>query len=93
MRSPYRFAGSGLSNVYLVGVEYEVDRETLSSSQPEQRASIPRLPDLLTSIAVALLGKESPLTSDEVRFLRKRIGKSSKDFAKLVGDKRAILAH
>jgi len=66
-------------------VQYEIDRETPSSSQPEQRASIPRLPDLLTSIAVTLLGKEAPLTGDEVRFLRKRIGKSSKDFAQLVG--------
>jgi len=34
---------------------------------------------------VALLGKESPLMGDELRFLRKRIGKSSKDFAQLIG--------
>jgi transcriptional regulator with XRE-family HTH domain len=66
--------------VYLVGVEYEVDRET-----QEQRAAIPRLPDLLTWIAVTLLRKEAPLTGDELRFLRKRVGKSSKDFAQLVG--------
>lgn len=42
-------------------------------------------PDLLTSVAMALLGKEAPLTGDELRFLRKRIGKSSKDFAQLIG--------
>ena len=38
---------------------------------------------------MAPLGKESPLTGDptgdELRFLRKRMGKSSKDFAHLVG--------
>jgi DNA-binding XRE family transcriptional regulator len=38
---------------------------------------------------VALPGKELPLTGDptgdELRFLRKRMGKSSKDFAQLVG--------
>jgi DNA-binding transcriptional regulator YiaG len=80
IRKPYHFVGSGLPNVYLVGVEYEVDRET-----QEQRAAIPRLPDLLTWIAVTLLSKEAPLTGDELRFLRKRVGKSSKDFAQLVG--------
>jgi len=80
MRKPYHFVGSGLQNVYLVGVEYEVDRET-----QEQRASIPRLPDLLTWIAVTLLSKEAPLTGEELRFLRKRVGKSSKDFAQLLG--------
>ena len=79
MRKPYHFVGSGLPNVYLVGVEYEVDRET-----QEQRASIPRLPDLLTWIAVSLLSKEALLTGDELRFLRKRVGKSSKDFAHLL---------
>ncbi len=80
IRKPYHFVGSGLPNVYLVGVEYEVDRET-----QEQRAAIPRLPDLLTWIAVTLLSKEAPLTGDELRFLRKRVGKSSKDFAQLLG--------
>ncbi len=80
MRKPYHFVGSGLTNVYLVGVEYEVDRET-----QEQRAAIPRLPDLLTWIAVTLLSKEAPLTGQELRFLRKRVGKSSKDFAELLG--------
>lgn len=80
MRKPYLFVGSGLGNVYLVGVEYEVDRET-----GEQRAGIPRLPDLLTQIAMALLTKEGLLTGDELRFLRKRVGRSSKDFAALLG--------
>lgn len=77
VRKPYRFVGSGLMNVYLVGVEYEVDIDT-----KEQRADIPRLPDLLTQTAVALLGKEAPLTGEELRFLRKRVGKASKDFAR-----------
>jgi len=32
-----------------------------------------------------VVGKNSTLTGDELRFLRKRLGKSSKDFAALVG--------
>ena len=40
---------------------------------------------LFPAIAVALPGRESPLTGDELRFLRKRIGKSSKDFGQLAG--------
>ena len=46
---------------------------------------IPCLPELLNALALAVVGKNSTLTGDELRFLRKRLGKSSKDFAALVG--------
>ena len=34
---------------------------------------------------MTLVSKETPLTGDELRFLRKRVGKPSKDFAQLLG--------
>ena len=40
MRSPYRFVGSGLPNVYVVGVEYEIDREPPSNSQPQSSVQV-----------------------------------------------------
>jgi transcriptional regulator with XRE-family HTH domain len=77
---PYHYLGAGLPNVYLVGVEYTVDGET-----GEESVGIPCLPDLLNALAVAVVTKDSTLTGEELRFLRKRLGKSSKDFAALVG--------
>lgn len=77
---PYHFTGSGLRNVYLVGVEYEVDATT-----GMQSAVIPCLPTLMEAIGKVLVEKKSPLSADEVRFLRKRLRFASKDFAELVG--------
>jgi transcriptional regulator with XRE-family HTH domain len=51
----------------------------------EQSAEIPSLPDLLKAIATALVGKATPLTGGEVRFLRKRMGFSSSTFAEIIG--------
>lgn len=77
---PYHFVGSGLPNVYLVGVEYEHDPST-----GLQSADIPCLPKLMEAIGKVLVEKKTPLTVDEVRFLRKRLRFSSKMFAELVG--------
>lgn len=77
---PYHFIGSGLRNVYLVGVEYEIDAET-----GEQSAVIPCLPNLMEAIGKVLVEKKSPLGADEARFLRKRLRFASKAFAELVG--------
>ncbi len=79
-RKPYRYVGSGLPNVYLVGVEYRVEKET-----GLQSADIPCLPALMEALAQALVAKRAPLTADELRFLRKRLRISSKDFAQFVG--------
>lgn len=78
-RAPYHYVGAGLPNVWLVGVEYRVNEKG------EQSADIPCLPALHDAVAEALLYKRSALTGDELRFLRKRLGKASKDFAALVG--------
>ena len=77
---PYHFVGSGLQNVYLVGVEYEI-----GPGADMQAAVIPCLPNLMAAIGKVLVEKKTPLSADEVRFLRKRLRLSSKDFAKLVG--------
>ncbi len=77
---PYHFVGSGLQNVYLVGVEYEMD-----PGAGTQAAVIPCLPNLMAAIGKVLVEKKTPLSADEVRFLRKRLRLSSKEFAKLAG--------
>ena len=77
---PYHFVGSGLRNVYLVGVEYEVD-----STTGMQSAVIPCLPNLMEAIGKVVVEKRSALNADELRFLRKRLRFASKAFAKLVG--------
>ncbi len=76
---PYHFVGSGLENVYLVGVDYEVTDDQL------QAAEIPCLPKLMEAIGKVLVEKKTPLSADEVRFLRKRLRFSSKKFAELIG--------
>jgi len=77
---PYHYVGAGLPNVYLVGVEYRVERDT-----GLQSADIPCLPGLLDELAKALVEKHAPLTADELRFLRKRLQIASKEFATYVG--------
>lgn len=77
---PYHFVGSGLQNVYLVGVQYEYD--PLSG---KQSAVIPCVPNLMEAIGKVLVEKKTPLNAEEMRFLRKRLRFASKEFAKLVG--------
>jgi hypothetical protein len=77
---PYHYVGSGLGNVYLVGVKY-----WLCKVCGKQAAEIPLMEQLLKSIARTLVEKPSPLVGEQVRFLRKRIGRQSKEFAAWVG--------
>ncbi len=77
---PYHYVGSGLGNVFLVGVKYWV-----CSRCKKQAADIPSLNQLLASIARTLVTKTSPLTGEQVRYLRKRLGKPSKEFSALIG--------
>ena len=78
-RSPYHYVGSGLANVYLVGVSYQLRSDGMQS------ASIPCLPALMEALAKALVAKRAPLTAAELRFLRKNLAISSKDFAAIIG--------
>jgi transcriptional regulator with XRE-family HTH domain len=76
---PFHFTDSGLSNVYLVGIKY------FRCSCGRITAEIPAIKQLLDLIARDLIEKREALTGDEVRFLRKRLGKKAKDFAVEVG--------
>src|SRR5579859_2486671 len=77
---PYHYVGSGLSNVYLVGVKY-----WLCPQCEKQAAEIPALSHLLAAIARALVAKKSPLNGPRTRFLRKRLSKRSVEFASIIG--------
>jgi len=77
---PYHFVECGLPNVYLVGIEYHVCEKC-----SKQSADIPFLSDLMVKIARAVVKQETPLDGAEIRFLRKRLGKKSSEFAKLLG--------
>ena len=79
-QSPYHFVGSGLPNVYLVGIKYSVCKTC-----GEQAADIPAIKQLMQVIARAIVEREAQLTGLEIRFLRKRLGKKSSEFAHLVG--------
>ena len=78
--SPYHFVGSGLPNVYLIGIKYEVCKTCGS-----QAANIPAIKQLMQIIARAVVESEAPLTGPEIRFLRKRLGKKASEFGQLIG--------
>ena len=78
--APYRYVGSGLPNVYLVGVAYES-----CSACGMQSAEIPALNELLAAIARVLFNKEAPITGEELRFLRKRMRIPANQFAAVLG--------
>lgn len=79
-RSPYHFTESGLPNVYLVGIRVFACRKCRDVA-----AEIPAIEPLLESIARAVVEGEGRLTGAEIRFLRKRLGKKSSEFAQIVG--------
>jgi putative zinc finger/helix-turn-helix YgiT family protein len=77
---PYHFVGSGLPNVYLIGIKYKVCKTCAG-----QAADIPAIKQLMQVIARAVVESEAPLTGPEIRFLRKRLGKKSSEFGRLIG--------
>lgn len=79
LEHPYHYVGSGLQNVYLVGVTYFV-----CPTCGKQSAEIPAMKSLHEAIARTIVGKSSQISGDEVRFLRKRLNIKAKEFAKMV---------
>jgi len=75
----YHYVGSGLENVYLVGIPYYVCPDC-----EKQAAVIPAMKELHEALARVIVSKTSPLRGPEVRFLRKRLGKKAIDFAPMV---------
>lgn len=76
---PYRFLDSGLSHVYLAGVKYWKCEHC-----GRQAAEIPALEQLLSVIAKSVVMKAGLLNGEEIRFLRKRVGKRANEFAELI---------
>jgi hypothetical protein len=76
---PYHYVGSGLPNVYLIGVPYYVCRDC-----DKQAAEIPAMKELFAALGRTIVAKSSLLTGPELRFLRKRLGKKAIEFAPMV---------
>jgi putative zinc finger/helix-turn-helix YgiT family protein len=78
--SPYHFVDSGLPNVYLSGIKYRTCRLC-----GRQSADIPAIKQLMEVIARTVVIREAALNGAEIRFLRKRLGKKSSEFARIIG--------
>ena len=76
---PFHFVNSGLSNVYLVGIKY------FTCECGEVVAEIPAIKSLMRLIARDIVASPESLSGEEIRFLRKRAGIKSANFAKLIG--------
>jgi putative zinc finger/helix-turn-helix YgiT family protein len=79
-RENYLYAACGLPNVTLVGVEVR-----RCANCGDHEVVIPRIEELHRVLAAAVVRQTSRLTKDEIRFLRKYLGYSGVDFAKVVG--------
>jgi putative zinc finger/helix-turn-helix YgiT family protein len=80
IQRPYHFVNSGLPNVYLIGIKFKVCRHC-----GMQKADIPAIENLMCVIARAVVKKSALLTGQEIRYLRKRLGIKSSEFAKVIG--------
>lgn len=87
VRKDYHFKESGLENVILKDIEVLVCRKC-GSEAPR----IPRLNDLMRTIAVAMIAKPFELTGPEVRFLRKFMDETIEGFARKLGIDRSHLS-
>lgn len=76
----YRYEDCGLPRVILKGVEVR-----RCKSCGEQEVAIPNIEGLHRCIALVLAHRPSALCGAEVRFLRKFLGYSGQDFARLMG--------
>jgi putative transcriptional regulator len=77
---PYRYAMSGLKDIYLVGITVR-ECEKCGATVPV----IPRIAELHDVIARSLVKQPRPLRGDEIRFLRKAAALPARKFASLLG--------
>jgi putative zinc finger/helix-turn-helix YgiT family protein len=85
-RGIIEFKESGLRNVWLEGVPI------LQCACGERLIGIPDLKELLDLVAKKILLKENCLSGEEIRFLRKRLLMSTKEFSQLLGVARETLS-
>ena len=79
-RETYRYLECGLPDVFLIGIEVS---RCLSCGK--MAAHIPNIEGLHSTLARAIAEKRKSLTPGEIRFLRKSLGFSGVDFAKIIG--------
>ena len=79
VRGNYPFPECGLSNITLTGIEI-IRCKKCGNDDP----IIPKLDDLMTTLAVAVIAKPYRLQGQEVRFLRKYLHKTFDEFARLL---------
>src|SRR5260370_836362 len=78
-RENFRYDASGLGNVTLANVEVSRCPEC-----GEYQVVIPAIEQLHAALAEALVRQRARLRSEEVRFLRKYLGLSGPDFARIM---------
>jgi DNA-binding transcriptional regulator YiaG len=86
-RGAYRFRESGLDNVVLKGIEI-IKCPACGNEDP----ILPNLDGLLRIIAVAIVTNRLPLTGAEVRYLRKYMGMSGEQFARILHTDKSTLS-
>ena len=79
IRGSYRFRESGLRHVILHGIEI-IRCPACGNEDP----IIPRLNRLMQVLALSLVNKPYRLRGEEIRFLRKYLGKTGEEFARLI---------
>jgi YgiT-type zinc finger domain-containing protein len=86
-RVAYRFRESGLDNVVLKGIEV-IKCPECGNEEP----IIPNLDGLLRVLALAIVTSKVPLTGAEVRYLRKYVGMSGEQFARILHTDKSTLS-
>lgn len=78
-KKPFHFVDCGLDHVYLVGIKCFVGEDG------ESIAEIPALEKLMQLIARDVVLSPRDLTGEEIRFLRKRLGKKASEYCSYLG--------
>ena len=87
VKGDYEFKESGLRNLTLLGIDL-IKCGKCGNVDPV----LSGVDDLMDLIAVAVLQKQYRLQGEELRFLRKHIGMSQEEFAKLVHANKTTLS-
>jgi YgiT-type zinc finger domain-containing protein len=86
-RGNYLFRESGLKNVVLVDVDI-MKCDKCGNEDP----TIPRMDDVMKTIALALITKPFALCGEEIRYLRKYLGMSGDTFASYLHTDKSVLS-
>lgn len=87
VKGNYRFRESGLDNVILKGISV-IKCAACATEDPV----IPRMEELLRILAKAIVTSTLPLSGQEVRYLRKYLGMSGEQFARILHTDKSTLS-